>query len=253
MSLDSIKSQTENMFAHTVDQSQKENAEFMEKSGLEVRVTRVYDGVGLSGGRECKWCLSRCGENMTLSEAYAKGAFQRHTGCGCEILYTSSKGITTSQTRAGGTDSWQRRLDLESRKTIGLGKREVSSGERIITAAIQEQARANRSNILAETIIEQHEVLGKISPVEMKTIFENTGYDVLPLGGRSNKFAGVSYEDGGGYRILFGGDANFRYHPEGGIHVIAYWTISSGKTGKHQYGMDGEDVFFGRFNKRIIR
>lgn len=88
------------------DESIKENASAAERAGLEVRVTRIYDGVGLSGGRECQWCISRCGKDMTLDEAYEKGAFQRHPGCGCEIEYTSAKGITTVQARAGGRESW---------------------------------------------------------------------------------------------------------------------------------------------------
>lgn len=82
----------------TVDDSQKVNAENAARSGLEVRVTRTYDNVGLSNKRICMWCVSRCGVNMTLEEARYKGAFQRHEGCGCEIEYKTQKGIWQRQT-----------------------------------------------------------------------------------------------------------------------------------------------------------
>ncbi|MDO5131436.1 MAG: hypothetical protein Q4D81_00455 [Eubacteriales bacterium] len=72
----------------------QKNAEVQSRAGLEVTVTRIYDGVGLHDGKdECKWCLERRGENMPYSEAYAKGAFSRHPGCHCEILYKTAKGI----------------------------------------------------------------------------------------------------------------------------------------------------------------
>ena len=223
------------------DDSMRENAGAAEKAGLEVRVTRTYDGVGLSGGRECQWCLDRCGENMTLQEAYAKGAFQRHPGCGCEIEYTSAKGVKTVQTRSGGRDSWVRRFDLERRKEYGTKKEPVTPGERIIASAVQQQLKVKGSSRLVDAIIDNHEALANISPVEMKTMLEIAGYKILPLGNDSKHYAGVPFESGGGYRIMLGGDGQLRYHPIGGIHKEAYWTVSNGKRGKHQYGMDGKE------------
>ena len=69
------------------------NASAHESAGLRVTVTRVYDGVGLSNGRTCQWCLDRFGEDMTYQEAYDKGAFQRHPGCGCELYYKTGKRV----------------------------------------------------------------------------------------------------------------------------------------------------------------
>lgn len=86
----------------TVDNFQKANAEAHAKAGLDVRVTRIYDGIGVHNRKDrCEWCLERCGNNMTYSEAMTKGSFQRHPGCGCEIIYTSKKGVTTRQ------DDWR--------------------------------------------------------------------------------------------------------------------------------------------------
>lgn len=108
------------MSKKTMDDSIRHNAENVSSVGLEVRVTRVYDGIGLSGGRRCEWCLERCGENMTLEEAYRIGAFQRHEGCECIIEYTSKKGIRTIQT--GKYKGWNFSEELEKRKNIGLNE-----------------------------------------------------------------------------------------------------------------------------------
>ncbi len=229
----------------TDDFTMKQNATAADSAGLAVRVTRTYDGVGLSGGRECEWCKERECDNVTLDEAYRIGAFQRHPGCGCEIEYTSARGVTTVQTRSGGKDSWVRRFDLERRKEYNTPKEPVTPGERIIAAAVQQQLKISNSGALVDAIVDNHEALGNISPVEMKTMLEMAGYEILPLGHDSKHYAGVLFEDGGGYRVMFGGDGQLRYHPVGGIHKEAYWTVSNGKRGKHQYGMDGKERNYG--------
>lgn len=228
--------------AKIADDSLKENAEFAEKAGLEIRVTRVYDGVGLSRGRVCEWCKERECRDVTLQEAYEIGAFQRHPGCECVIEYTSAKGVVTVQTRSGGKDSWVHKFDLERRKEYNTPKAPVSPGERIIAAAIQQQMKIPNRDVLVDAIIDNHEALASISPVEMKTMLEIAGYDIQPLGNQS-RFAQRLYEDEGGYRVSFR-NGHLRYHPEGGLHKIAYWTVSSGIRGKHQYDMEGKEVFF---------
>lgn len=123
--MDLIDKQLDNIIstdsAKISDDSLKENAEFADRAGLEVRVTRVYDGVGLSRERQCQWCLDRCGNEMTLAEAYERGAFQRHPGCGCIIEYTSAKGERSVQT--GKYSGWNFADELEKRKSIGLNER----------------------------------------------------------------------------------------------------------------------------------
>lgn len=107
----------ENAVQKVNDDSLRENASNANGAGLGVRVSRKYDGVGLSDGRECQWCLDRECNNVTLQEAYEIGAFQRHPGCGCEIEYISEKGIITVQNQKGG---WSFAGEVESRKKIGL-------------------------------------------------------------------------------------------------------------------------------------
>ena len=107
-----------NLAQSHVDMTIKENARFQERSGLEVTITRTYDGVGLKSGA-CQWCLDRCGSDVPYKDAVAKGMFERHPGCGCVIEYHTSKG---TQRQADWTrNSW---IDtdkaLETRKNYGL-------------------------------------------------------------------------------------------------------------------------------------
>lgn len=71
-----------------VDSTILVNASAQENAGLHVRVIRKYDGVGVHNGRDaCEWCLDRQGEWEHVADAQADGAFERHPGCGCEIIY----------------------------------------------------------------------------------------------------------------------------------------------------------------------
>lgn len=116
---DIFKSQVENYSMHSVDESMRMTAESRDEAGLTVLVTRTYDDVGLSGGRECEWCKERECNDMPYKEAYALGAFERHDGCGCLITYTNAKGQTTYQARKG---VWYKSSDeaLRQRRTYGL-------------------------------------------------------------------------------------------------------------------------------------
>lgn len=84
-----------------IDDAKRANARLHDEAGLEVRVEREYDGVGLHNGTDvCEWCKEREG-SFTYEEAIRIGVFARHDGCGCIINYTSKKG-----TRTRSTDKW---------------------------------------------------------------------------------------------------------------------------------------------------
>lgn len=71
-----------------VDATIQKNAELLNDLGVYAMVTRIYDGVGLHDGKQpCQWCIERAG-TWTYEEANANGVFERHTGCGCTIVYT---------------------------------------------------------------------------------------------------------------------------------------------------------------------
>lgn len=226
------------------DDSIKENAEFQSNSGLEVRVTRTYDEVGLSNGRECLFCKERECRNYTLSQAYDIGAFQRHDGCGCIIEYTSAKGEKTVQTGKSGRSGWITVEEFRERVDYGLDGRKITPQERMINAAIEMQVRDKRSTTLADAIIDNHEALRYYSPKQLKERMERAGYKIEPLGSKSKHIPGIPFDQGGGYRVFFGGDGYLQYHPEGGRHKIAYWKISNGERRVHKYDLEGKEVFF---------
>lgn len=87
-----------------IDIAQRANAKFQNGTGMEVTVTRIYDGVGINHREDsCEFCLSRCGTDVPYSQAVAMGMFDRHDGCGCRIIYKSSTGkVTTSTSKYGG-------------------------------------------------------------------------------------------------------------------------------------------------------
>lgn len=76
-----------------VDRVQKANMQFALDSGIEVVVTRTYDGVGLRRGttsaESCEFCLSRAGVHnfKGTDRAALSGVFDRHEGCECTIDY----------------------------------------------------------------------------------------------------------------------------------------------------------------------
>lgn len=77
------------------------------------------------------------------------------------------------------------------------------------------------------------------TPAELKAKLENIGYETMPLS--DGKLAGIMFEDGGGYKVLFGKDGLFQYHPEFcSHHGGAYYKISKGTFGKRWYNLRGE-------------
>lgn len=93
------------------DKTMQINAGFQSGAGMQVFVTREYDGVGVhttdkGGGEDCRWCLRRCGTDVPYEEAYAKGMFERHPGCGCVITYKSAKGTFRQGRGEWEKNSW---------------------------------------------------------------------------------------------------------------------------------------------------
>lgn len=226
------------------DDALKYNAENASGVGLEVRVSRTYDGVGLSNGRVCQWCKDRECTDVTLSEAYRIGVFQRHDGCECIIEYVSTRGKRTYQTGKSGRTDWLSEEEFQKRVNYGIDNRKPTSLERIINAAIEMQMRDQKSLTLVNAIIDNHEALKYYTPSAMKQRLERAGFSIGPLGKRSKHVPGVLFENGGGYRVHFAGDGYIQYHPTGGLHKIAYWKINNGERGVHKYDLAGNEVFF---------
>lgn len=114
-----------------------------------------------------------------------------------------------------------------------------SSKKAKIEDAFRNNVSSKSSKEIVNTVIENHDALSEFTPESMKSFLEKCGYDVKPLGSKSS-LNGQRFEDGGGYRILFGGDGYFQYHPKkASHHKNEYWKIGNGERGVHRYEMDG--------------
>lgn len=86
------------------DDFMEANAQIRDGMGFQQVITREYDGVGLGGGKyQCSWCIGRAGTYYSYQEAKEAGAFERHTGCGCTIDWTTSDKVTNDEV-TGTTD-----------------------------------------------------------------------------------------------------------------------------------------------------
>lgn len=84
----------------------------------------------------------------------------------------------------------------------------------------------------------------KLSGVNEKDLYNylvDCGYDVKPLSQGSLK--GIPFEEGGGFKVNWGGDRILQYHPESrSHHGGAYFKISSGETGTIRIDLDGNII-----------
>lgn len=77
-----------------------------------------------------------------------------------------------------------------------------------------------------------------VKPDELIKYLKDKGYNPQPLSGGSLK--GKSCENGGGFKVNWGGDRILQYHPGSRHHGgVPYWKFSSGKTGTNRYDMLG--------------
>ena len=171
------------------------NAENASRAGLEARVTRTYDGVGLSNDRQCEWCLDRCGNDVPYSDALAMGMFQRHPGCGCEISYTSKKGITSTQSRAGGRESWTEEK-AENRRKYGLEKSQGPARHELVKRMTEGQSNPQNQGVIAERVLTKDYSLQQRHQKYLQHVKGTAQYNDATNGqGRPQSYLIVSEED----------------------------------------------------------
>lgn len=104
--------------------------------------------------------------------------------------------------------------------------------------AIAARQQTRRSG-LAKQIAQYPARLQAYTPDKLKAALESGGYEVRPLG--RGKLKGVSFEDGGGFRVNFSDGGLLQYHPDQGSHHDgAYYKISTGTKGVIRYDIDGK-------------
>lgn len=217
------------------------------------------------GNETCAFCIMLASRGwQRASKAALNGDHADHIHAHCDCMYairfdseTNVEGYDPEKYKAmydeADGDTWEEKLN-SMRRDIAAQKREsekesvalADENATLIKKAIQDQVQSSTSSALVDAIIENHEALKHFTPEEMKQQLEEAGFEVKSLGGRSRHVANLPFEKGGGFRIQFGGDGYFQYHPEGGRHGIAYWKVVNGKQGKHWYDTEGKEHFFGK-------
>lgn len=93
-----------------------------------------------------------------------------------------------------------------------------------------------------DILFENPQILGYASPCEWHKLLCEHGYDVKPLSG--GNFKGIAYEHGGGFKVNWGGDRIFQYHPGGRSHHgnEAYFKIGNGVVGLKWFNLDGSPL-----------
>ena len=154
-----------------VDDTIKANGKVQEEAGLEARVTRIYDGVGLHNGKDiCLFCKAREGKDVPYKEAlYERDMFARHDGCGCIIEYTSKKGDRSRASDKNGferiDDPRQKEEELEKNTTAGnrpKGKMDGSGRRKAFGNNWEERSMEDAIELFAQNATAQPLTNGKI-------------------------------------------------------------------------------------------
>lgn len=227
--MDRLFTQIENFLEGTVDDCVRENAGFHYEAGLEPTIERR------AVGKCCSWCSALAG-TYRYADVSDKGndVFRRHKNCHCIVSYNPGNGSKRRQnvhsrqwTDAGRND----RIAMAERMTAAEDHK--TARQRSMEASIREQAGQAR-NTLSDAIRDNPGALRDFTPESMYDLLERCGMNPQPLSKGSLK--GKRFQDGGGYKVNFGGDGEFQYHPDAGSHHDgAYWKVSGGKEGITRY------------------
>lgn len=198
-----------------VDDTVRANADFQYKAGLSPKIVRI------TSGKCCKWCDKLAGvyDYEKVSDT-GNNVFRRHKHCKCLVEYAPGDGTKQNV----HTKKWSKADESDKIK------------------AREKEERIKRENNLgfADKIASHPKILQAYTPERLKETLENAGYDVKPLNKGSLK--GKLFEDGGGFKVNFGGDGILQYHPEKKSHHSgAYYKISTGKGGTKRYDLKGNE------------
>ena len=209
-----------------VDDSIRSNADFHYKAGMTPKIVRK-----LAGGC-CEWC-------STLAGTYRypdvpKDVYRRHQRCRCTVEYNPRDG----KVQDVHTKKW--RSEEKSDRIEARKKTKVIESTKESPADREKRIKEKNGLGLADKIASHPKMFSAYTPKMLKLSLENAGYEVKPL--NKGKYKGVTFEDGGGYKVNFGGDGILQYHPEkGSHHGGAYYKISTGKGGTKHYELNGDE------------
>ena len=157
-------------------------------------------------------------------------ALKETVNCGCSTTYRIA-------------DIQRSELEVRhalSREMAAERRRErVARVEDMKYTRLQQQMQVENAINNLDDLFENPHILGMATPDEWYRRLKEGGHNVKPLSG--GNFKGVSYEQGGGFKINWGGDRIFQYHPPGRTHhgKDAYYKIGNGVFGLKWYNLDG--------------
>lgn len=240
----------------------KTNADFQYKSGLGPSIQRI------SMGKCCKWCQALVGTYDYPD--VPRDVYRRHDYCRCKVDYVKGKireNIHNDNTgeRRYVQDEYgtyvkskaERIKYAEKMNATEKERKEAARQKRIETwkKKAEEQSKVVENNAKHDTIELRKEIgirslpvslseapkrLASFTPESLKRKLEKEGFEVKPL--KKGSLKDVPFEDGGGYKVNFGGDGILQYHPEKNSHHDgAYYKISTGEGGTKRYELDGTE------------
>lgn len=216
-----------------VDDTIKKNAEFQGRAGIKATVIRNADP------KCCKWCSDLAGDYVYPS--VPREVFQRHDNCRCTVDYNGRKLTAYQSGNLSHTFRDQGEQErVEKRKNNAI--RSLNNLDNSDKVKLRTEGYGN-DLIKREFVrqIETHpEMLGNYTPESLKKTLEIAGYEVKPLS--KGNYKGISFENGGGYKVNYSGSGLLTYHPEErSHHKGAYYKISNSKKGIKRYDLNGRE------------
>ena len=128
-------------------------------------------------------------------------------------------------------------LDIGQNLLFNIGGEAISSAVGKVLKVGSGKSGINSINGLDDLLTNPNKLSG-VSGEELYNYLVKNGYDVKPL--NRGSFKGIPFEEGGGFKVNWGGDRILQYHPENlSHHGGAYFKISSGETGTIRIDLDG--------------
>lgn len=207
-----VKEPVINFAQAAVSDTQKANMEWQSKAGLKPRIERKVVG------ECCKWCSDLAGV-YEYPDGVPDDIYKRHERCRCVTEYIGNGKRQNVWTKKENDD----KINAQRKELLKTFNMAASSKE------------------ITQSIINNHRLIAEFTPFEIKTYLEESGQSVKPLS--RGEFKGVSFENGGGFKVNFGGDGLFQYHPAGGRHHggVEYWKVRNGEIIK-RYDRDGNEI-----------
>lgn len=216
-----------NFTESVVDETVRANADFHFDAGLSPKIRRT-----VAGGC-CDWCAEVAGAyDYEEVKGTGNNVFRRHKYCRCTVEYDPGNG----KSQNAHTKKWSKETDNDKIKIRKQGSAKLE-------APRDKERRIAKENgtEFAARIADHPKMLQAYTPNGLKEALENAGYQIKPMN-RGN-FKGISFEEGGGYKINFGGDGILMYHPEErSHHKSEYYKISTGKGGTRRYDKEGNEI-----------